>query len=77
MVPIDVQYVSSCDLCQKSKTSQHRKRAPLKPLEVVEPFGRVHMDFIGQTTDRRQRDGQAEGPTPVSPKGLSLVAGWH
>ena len=37
-----LQYVASCDLCQKSKTSQHRKKAPLKPLEVVEPFGRVH-----------------------------------
>jgi len=42
-----LQYVASCDLCQKSKTSQHRKKAPLKPLEVVEPFGRVHMDFVG------------------------------
>jgi len=42
-----LQYVASCGLCQKSKTSQHRKKAPLKPLEVVEPFGRVHMDFVG------------------------------
>ena len=39
---------------KKTKTSQHRKKAPLKPLEVVEPFGRVHMDFVGplpQTTE--------------------------
>ena len=30
------------------------KKASLKPLEVVEPFGRVHMDFVGplpQTTE--------------------------
>ena len=49
-----LQYVASCALCQKTKTSQHQKRAPLKPLEVVEPFGRVHMDFVGplpQTTE--------------------------
>jgi len=35
-------------------TSPHRRKAPLKPLEVVEPFGRVHMDFVGplpQTND--------------------------
>jgi len=42
-----LQYVASCALCQRTKTSQHRKKAPLKPLEVVEPFGRVHMDFVG------------------------------
>jgi len=49
-----IQYVASCALCQKTKTSPHRRRAPLKPLEVVEPFGRVHMDFVGplpQTND--------------------------
>jgi len=49
-----LQYVASCELCQRTKTSPHRKKAPLKPLEVVEPFGRVHMDFVGplpQTTE--------------------------
>jgi len=49
-----IQYVASCTLCQKTKTSPHRRKAPLKPLEVVEPFGRVHMDFVGplpQTDD--------------------------
>ena len=49
-----LQYVASCVICQRTKTSQHRKKAPLKPLEVVEPFGRVHMDFVGplpQTTE--------------------------
>jgi len=40
-------YVRSCEICQRTKTSTHRKRAPLKPLEVTEPFGRVHLDFIG------------------------------
>jgi len=49
-----LQYVASYALCQRTKTSQHRKKAPLKPLEMVEPFGRVHMDFVGplpQTTE--------------------------
>jgi len=49
-----LQYVASCELCQRTKTSPHQKKAPLKPLEVVEPFGRVHMDFVGplpQTTE--------------------------
>jgi len=40
-------YVASCEVCQKTKTSTHRKKAPLKPLEVVEPFGRIQMDFVG------------------------------
>ena len=45
-----LEYVASCDICQKTKTSQHKKRAPLKPLEVVQPFGRVQLDFVGPLT---------------------------
>jgi len=40
-------YVRACEICQKTKTSKHQKRAPLKPLEVVPAFGRVHLDFVG------------------------------
>ena len=38
----------------KNKDIPTPKKAPLKPLEMVEPFGRVHMDFVGplpQTTE--------------------------
>ena len=57
-----LQYVASCALCQRTKTSQHRKKAPLKPLEVVEPFGRVHMDFVG--------------PLPKLPRGTVIFWSW-
>ena len=42
-----LEYVKSCEICQKTKTSKHRKKVPLKPLEVVEPFSRIQLDFIG------------------------------
>jgi len=48
-------YVRACEICQKTKTSKHQKRAPLKPLEVVPAFCRVHIDFFGplpQTSDK-------------------------
>ena len=40
--------------CVEERRHPNTKKAPLKPLEVVEPFGRVHMDFVGplpQTTE--------------------------
>jgi len=40
-------YVSLCETCQRTKTSKHNKHAPLKPLDIVEPWGRVHLDHIG------------------------------
>ena len=40
-------YVASCETCQKTKASPHRRKAPFKPLEIVEPFGRLHLDFVG------------------------------
>ena len=42
-----IEYVSSCDVCQKTKTSPHTRKAPLAPLPIVEPFGRVHIDHVG------------------------------
>jgi len=42
-----IEYVTSCDICQKTKTSPHTRKAPLSPLPVVEPFGRVHIDHVG------------------------------
>ena len=40
-------YVASCETCQKTNTSPHRRKAPLKPIEVVEAFRRFHLDFVG------------------------------
>lgn len=48
-------YVRACEICQRTKSSQHKKRAPLKPLEVVEPFGRIHLDFIGPLPVTREK----------------------
>jgi len=48
-------YVRACEICQKTKTSKHQKRAQLKPLEVVPAFCRVHIDFVGplpETNDK-------------------------
>ena len=42
-----LEYVSTCKECQKTKTSPHRRKAPLSPLPIVEPFGRIHLDHIG------------------------------
>jgi len=42
-----IEYVSSYDICQKKKTSPHTHKAPLAPLPIVEPFGRVHIDHVG------------------------------
>jgi len=42
-----IQYVSSCSICQKTKTSPHIRKAPLSPLPSLPPFGRVHCDHIG------------------------------
>jgi len=42
-----IEYVSSCETCQKTKTSSHLRKAPLAPLPIVEPFGRVHIDHVG------------------------------
>jgi len=39
----------------KTKTSPHRKKAPLSPLPIVPPFSRIHLDHIG--------------PLPVTPEG--------
>ena len=42
-----LEYVSTCDECQKTKTSPHLRKAPLSPLPIVEPFGRIHIDHVG------------------------------
>jgi len=42
-----IEYVSSCETCQKTKTSSHLRKAPLAPIPIVEPFGRVHIDHVG------------------------------
>ena len=42
--------VAFCETCRRTKTSTWRKREPLKPFEVVDPFGRIQTDFV---TDAR------------------------
>ena len=41
------EYVSTCVECQKTKTSPHRKKAPLSPLPIGDPFSRMHLDHLG------------------------------
>ena len=48
----DIQtYIKTCEDCQQF----HAHRAPLKPLEIEEPFATLHIDHIG--------------PLPTSPEG--------
>jgi len=42
-----IEYVAACDNCQRTKSSPHLRKAPLSPLPIVEPFGRVHIDHVG------------------------------
>jgi len=42
-----IEYVAACDNCQRAKSSPHLRKAPLAPLPIVEPFGRVHIDHVG------------------------------
>ena len=47
-----VNYVKSCEVCQQSKRDFRKdKIPPLQPLPVAEPFGRIHMDFLGPIKD--------------------------
>jgi len=51
-----IEYVGACDNCQRKKSSPHLRKAPLAPLPIVEPFGRVHIDHVG--------------PLPKTPEGF-------
>ena len=42
-----IEYVSTCDSCQRTQSSPHLRKAPQAPLPIVEPFGRVHIDHVG------------------------------
>ena len=44
-------YVKSCEACQKSKRSQTIHKAPLKNMPIAEKFGRRHIDFLGPLTE--------------------------
>lgn len=41
-----IQYIKSCDKCQKSKTNRNRRPVPLTPIPVGEPFERIHVDIL-------------------------------
>ena len=44
----DIQiYIKTCEDCQQVKRNYHNHLAPLKPLEVEEPFSTLHLDHIG------------------------------
>ena len=44
----DIQtYIRTCEDCQESKRDAHKHPAPLKPLEIEEPFSTLHIDHIG------------------------------
>ncbi|MEW8546931.1 MAG: RNase H-like domain-containing protein [Candidatus Thiodiazotropha sp.] len=42
-----VNYVRSCDKCQKTKANHNSTTVPLCPLPITETFGRLHIDFVG------------------------------
>lgn len=47
-------FVKSCDICQRAKHTTHQVSTPLNPLPVVNVFERMHLDIIGplhKTTD--------------------------
>ena len=44
-------YVKSCEACQKSKRSQTIHKAPLTNMPIAEKFGRRHIDFLGPLTE--------------------------
>ena len=49
-----VDFVKSCDSCQRAKHSRHQVSTPLNPLPVVDVFERIHLDIVGplhKTTD--------------------------
>ena len=40
------EYVKNCSECQQTKRPVHKKKAPLKPLPVVDVFARFHLDYL-------------------------------
>ena len=42
-----MQYVSSCQTCERTKSSPYTRKGPLSPLPIIAPFGRVHTDHTG------------------------------
>ena len=52
-----LEYVKSCDTCQKIKRHPHFKPAPLTSLPITQPFDRLHVDILGplhQAADKSQ-----------------------
>ena len=44
----DIQtYIKTCEDCQQVKRNYHSHQAPLRPLEIEEPFATLHIDHIG------------------------------
>ena len=51
MYKMVLDYVKSCEACQKSKRSQTIHKAPLTNMPIAEKFGRWHIDFLGPLTE--------------------------
>lgn len=50
-----IDYVSSCDTCQRSKVSRQQRPPPLNPLPVQdEPMARIHIDILGPLPKTKQ-----------------------
>ena len=47
-------YVKSCEVCQKTKYQTNLKKAPLKPLQIDEVFGRYHIDLVGPMPETKE-----------------------
>ena len=43
-------YARSCIKCQESNADLHKRKAPLKPLPIGEPWSRIHVDVCGPFT---------------------------
>ena len=51
MYQMVLDYVKSCDPCQKSKRSYLTHKAPLTNMPIAEKFERWHIDFLGPLTE--------------------------
>ena len=69
-------HIKSCDPCQKASRAYHKRKAPLTPLPVSEPFSRLHMDILGPLTP----SSLGHAPSSIKYKYILLVVdsctGW-
>lgn len=49
-------WITTCDLCLRSKSMNHPQKAKLKSLPVVDVFDRIHIDFLGPLPASKEGD---------------------